>query len=184
MEVRLIFPKVVHSIEKINERIGSLTSWLVLSLVLTTFFVATFRYGFSLGWIWLQELYVWMHGAIIMLAAAYTLLHDGHVRIDIFYRALSSRGKAWVNLICTTLFLLPAVITIAWFIFPYVMLSWERFETSREAGGMHGLFIWKTTMALFCVLLFLQGIALILKSAGILFGSSILQTEDSSGTGK
>ena len=70
---------------------GRITSWLVLLMVLTTFAVATFRYGFSLGWVWLQELYVWMHGAIIMVGVGYTLLHDGHVRIDIFYRAASER---------------------------------------------------------------------------------------------
>ena len=179
-----IFKKIVQNIDQLNEAIGRQTSWLVLSLVLTTFLVATLRYGFSLGWIWLQELYVWMHGAIIMLAAAYTLLHDGHVRIDIFYRSLSPNGKAWVNLICTTLFLLPTVITIAWFIFPYVLLSWERFETSREAGGMQGLFIWKTTMMFFCILLLLQGVALILKSVAILFGPLGLNIKNSNETGK
>ena len=153
---------------------GRFTAWLVLSMVLTTFVVATFRYGFSLGWVWLQELYVWMHGAIIMVGVGYTLLHDGHVRIDIFYRAASERAKAWVNLIGTLVFLLPTVATVTWFIFPYVMLSWSRFEASREAGGMEGLFIWKTTMLMFCILLFLQGAALALRSMLVLRGVGVL----------
>ena len=123
-----------------------------------------------MGWVWLQELYVWMHGAIIMLGAAYTLLHDGHVRIDIFYRSSSKYYKAWVNLLGSIFFLLPTIVTVAWFIFPYVLLSWSRLESSREAGGMHGLFIWKTTMLIFCFLIFIQTIAMILKSLAILYG--------------
>ena len=116
-----------------------------------------------------------MHGAIIMLGAAYTLLHDGHVRIDIFYRSASERFKAWVNLLGSIFFLLPTIITVAWFIFPYVLLSWSRLESSREAGGMHGLFIWKTTMLLFCVLLFIQAIALILRSLATLLEKKHVQ---------
>ena len=106
-----------------------------------------------------------------MVGVGYTLLHDGHVRIDIFYRAASARAKAWVNLIGTLVFLFPTVITVAWFIFPYVMLSWSRFESSREAGGMECLFIWKTTMLMFCILLFLQGVALALRSMLVLRGA-------------
>ena len=115
-----------------------------------------------------------MHGAIIMVGVGYTLLHDGHVRIDIFYRAASARAKAWVNLIGTLVFLFPTVATTAWFIFPYVMLSWSRFESSREAGGMEGLFVWKTTMLMFCILLFLQGVALALRSMLVLRGAGVL----------
>ena len=147
-----------------NEKVGRTTSWLVLTLVLTTFSVATLRYGLNLGWIWLQELYVWMHGAIIMLGAAYTFLHDDHVRIDVFYRSMTIKSKAWINLICSFFFLLPSICAVGWFVFPYVMKSWERVEASREAGGMQGLFIWKTTMILFCLFLLLQLISTIIKS--------------------
>ena len=104
-----------------------------------------------------------------MLGAAYTLLHDGHVRIDIFYRSAGIRAKAWVNLLGSLFFLLPTIATVGWFVLPYVMLSWQRLEASREAGGMHGLFIWKTAMLLFCILVFLQGVALILNSLITLF---------------
>ena len=162
--VKNLITSVIQKINLLNEVVGRVTSWLILSLVLTTFSVAIFRYGFNLGWVWLQELYVWMHGAIIMLGAAYTLLHDGHVRIDIFYRSAGPRAKAWVNLLGSLFFLLPTIATVGWFILPYVMLSWQRLEASREAGGMHGLFIWKTTMLLFCVLVFFQGVALVLNS--------------------
>ena len=117
-----------------------------------------------------------------MVGVGYTLLHDGHVRIDIFYRAASVRAKAWVNLVGTLVFLLPTVATVAWFIFPYVMLSWSRFESSREAGGMEGLFVWKTTMLMFCILLCLQGVAMALRSMLVLRGIDVLDDTTEKGS--
>jgi TRAP-type mannitol/chloroaromatic compound transport system permease small subunit len=161
-------PALVGFIDRLNEVVGRWTSWLILSMVLTTFLVAVLRYGVGVGWIWLQETYVWMHGAIIMLAAGYTLLHDGHVRVDIFYRSASIRFKAWVNLLGVIFFLMPMLAIVWWGTWPYVLLSWHRLEESREAGGMHGLYLWKTTMLVFCILLALQGISLAIRSAFIL----------------
>lgn len=158
----------VRFVDRVNETVGRWTSWLVLSLVLTTFLVTVLRYGFEVGWIWLQESYVWMHGTIIMVASGYTLLHDGHVRVDIFYRAASNRFKAWVNLFGVVAFLLPTLGVVWWASWPYVLLSWHRFEESREAGGLQGLYLLKTTMLVFCVLLALQGIALAIRSVFIL----------------
>lgn len=158
----------VRRIDRINEVVGRWTSWLVLSMVLTTFMVAVLRYGFALGWIWIQEIYVWMHGIIFMVAAGYTLLHDGHVRVDIFYRSASIRAKAWINLIGLACFLLPTLAAVWWAAWPYVLISWQRFEKSREAGGMHGLYLLKTALLVFCVLLALQGIALAIRSVFIL----------------
>ena len=165
-----VLASLVRGIDWLNEWTGRATSWLVLMMVLTTFLVAVLRYGFGIGWVWMQETYVWMHGAIIMVAAGYTLLHDGHVRVDIFYRAARARTKAWVDLIGTIVFLVPTIAMVSWVTWPYVLLSWHRLESSREAGGMPGLFVWKTTMLLFCVLLLLQGIALALRSLFVLTG--------------
>ena len=133
-------------------------------MALCTFAVAVLRYGFTIGWVWFQETYVWMHGAIIMVAMAYTLAAHGHVRVDIIYRTASVRYQALVDLLGTLLLLMPTIIVVTYYTTPYVLLSWKRFETSREAGGLHGLYLFKTTMMLFCVLLFLQGIAIIIRS--------------------
>ena len=165
-----VLAAIVKAVDGLNERVGRLTSWLVLTMVVNTFLVAVLRYGFDLGWVWLQELYVWMHGAIIMIGVGYTLLHDGHVRVDIFYRAASRRAKAWINLIGTIFLLFPTIGAVIWVVWPYVMLSWQRLEVSREAGGMPGLFLWKTTMLMFCALLFLQGVALMCRSILVLSG--------------
>lgn len=170
---------MVRFIDRLNETIGRATSWLVLSMVLITCLVAVLRYGFDLGWIWLQEVYVWMHGTIIMVAAGYTLLHDGHVRVDIIYRSASPRYKAWVDLFGVLCLLFPMLGIVWWTAWPYVLTSWHRHEESRDAGGLQGLYLLKTMMLVFCILLALQGLALAIRSLMVL-----LDRTDSSETPK
>ncbi|MGH2543583.1 MAG: TRAP transporter small permease subunit, partial [Ardenticatenaceae bacterium] len=98
---------------------GRTIAWLVLATVLLTFAVAILRYGMSFGRIWLQELYVWTHATVFMVAAGYTLLHDGHVRVDVFYQKAGPQPKAWINLLGTLFFLFPTLGVITWVIFPY-----------------------------------------------------------------
>ncbi|MCL4768042.1 MAG: TRAP transporter small permease subunit [Hyphomicrobiaceae bacterium] len=161
---------IIRAIEALNERIGRTVSWLAIILVFNTFLVAVLRYGFSRGWVWLQEMYVWMHAIIFLVVAGYTLLHEGHVRIDIFYGSASLRGKAWVNALGTVFLLWPTLIVIAWVAWPYVHLSWTRLESSQEAGGLPGLFLLKSCMLAFVVLVGLQGLALFMRSAMVLLG--------------
>ena len=160
--------RLVRGIDRLNDVIGRAVSWLTLAMVLTTFFVVVARYGFAWGRVWIQETYVWMHGAVFMLAAAYTLLHDGHVRVDVFYRPASERFKAWVNLIGVFCLLLPTVLVVLYYSIPYVQASWSRFEMSREAGGLRGLFLFKTIIPIFCVLMALQGLSLAGRSILVL----------------
>lgn len=161
---------ILRWIDLLNEKVGRTVSWLMLSMVLVTFLVAALRYLFSLGWVWMQESYVWMHGTVFMVAAGYTLLHEGHVRVDIFYRSANRKFKACVDLFGSLFFLLPTVGVIFWVALPYVITSWHRLEESREAGGLPGLFLWKTTMVIYCVLLGLQALALMLRSLLVLTG--------------
>lgn len=164
--------RVVRAIEGLNDAIGRAVSWLAISLVFTTCTVAILRYGFSMGWVWMQELYIWMHAVIFLVASGYTLLHEGHVRIDVFYGPAGLRAKAWVNIIGTLLFLFPMLALIGYMGFGYVALSWSRLESSQEAGGLPGLFLLKSCMLAFVVLLALQGIVLILRSVMVLRGNA------------
>ena len=171
--------RIADAIDSINRRIGHAVSWLALSMAIVTFSVATLRYGFSVGWVWFQETYVWMHGTIIMVAMAYTLMTGGHVRVDIIYRTASVRYKALVDILGTLFLLLPTLYVIGIYTIPYVLLSWERLEVSREAGGMPGLFLFKTTMLLFFTLLFLQAVAILIRSSqALISGQSIAQSEE------
>jgi len=162
--------RVVHTIDRLNERLGRAVAWLTLAMVLTTCFVVVARYGFSWGRIWIQESAVWLHGMVFMLGAGYTLRHNGHVRVDIFYRPGSARFKAWVDLLGTLFLLLPVVAMVLWFSWPYVMESWAKLEASREAGGLPGLFLLKSVLVVFCVSLLAQGASLALRSLLVLLG--------------
>ena len=125
------------------------------------------RYVYAIGWVWLQESYVWLHGIVFMVGAGYTLLHNAHVRVDIFYRPNSARYKAVIG---SLLLLLPLVIVVVYVSYGYVLDSWMRLEESREAGGLPALFLLKTVILLFCMLIGLQGLSLAARSFLVLIG--------------
>lgn len=146
-------------IENANRRLGEALSWLTSLMVLVTFVVVVLRYVFDIGWIWMQESVTWMHALVFMLAASYTLGHDEHVRVDIFYRGMNEQKKALVNLLGALFLLAPTwlfLIIVSW---DYVAASWAVQESSMEAGGLPGLFLLKSIIPLTAVLMLLQGVS-------------------------
>lgn len=162
--------RFVRAIDALNDQVGRGTAWLCLAMVLVTFLVVVLRYAFGVGWVWLQESYVWLHGIVFMVGAGYTLLHSGHVRVDIFYRPKDMRFKARVDLFGSLFLLLPIVVMVSWVSTGYIVESWSRFEQSREAGGLPGLYLLKSVVWIFCVLVGLQGLSLAARSWLILSG--------------
>ena len=136
--------------------IGRAVAWLTLVMVLLTFFIVVLRYGFNLGWIWLQESLSYIHAMVFMLAAAWAWQTDDHVRVDIYYRKRSVRQKAIINLIGTVLFLLPVCAFLMIDSWGYVATSWAGKEGSREAGGLEFVYLQKTLILLMPALLLLQ----------------------------
>ena len=132
-------------------------------MTLIAFSVALLRYFFNIGFVWMQELYIWMHGLVFLLAAAYTLQEDKHVRVDIFYRKFSEKNKAYINVFFSILFIIPFILIVSKYSIPYILKSWASLEKSREAGGLQFLYLYKTSIILFCFFLFIQTIALILR---------------------
>ena len=129
---------LVRLIDHVNDAVGRAVSWLTVAMVVIVFTVVVLRYVFSIGWIAMQEIYVWIHGTVFMLGAGYTLLHDGHVRIDLIYRGASQRYKSVVNLLGSVFLILP-VLCVTWDRgLPFVMRSWRRLESSSEVGGLPG----------------------------------------------
>jgi TRAP-type mannitol/chloroaromatic compound transport system permease small subunit len=153
-------------LQRFSERTGAVISWLTLPMVVGTFLIALLRYAFALNWIWMQELVVWMHAFVFMLAAAYTLNRNEHVRVDIFYRQFSGRRKALVDLLGSLIFLLPMSIMLIVMSMDYVITSWAIGEGSREAGGLPFPFVplLKTAIPLAFALVCLQGIAIVFDS--------------------
>ena len=161
---------LANHIDAVNDRIGRGVAWLCLLLVAITATVAVLRYAFSLGWVWMQDAYLWANGTMFMLGAAYTLLHDRHVRVDFLYVNFRPRTQALVNLLGSAFFLFPTLAMIAWVSFPYVRGSWRRLEGSLEAGGLPGVFLLKSVLLLFCLLLALQGISFVIRNALVFAG--------------
>lgn len=154
----------INKLEQISELSGRLIAWLTLFIVLVTFIVVLLRYAFDIGSIALQESITYMHAFVFMLGAAYTLKHDSHVRVDIFYRKMTATKKAWVDLLGTLLLLFPVCLFILFSSWDYVLTSWSQLEQSGEAGGLAYVYILKTTLLLMPLLLMLQGAALALKN--------------------
>lgn len=160
----------IRIVDVLNERIGRTISWVALAMVLIQFLVVGMRYIFGIGSVFLQESVVYMHGTLFMVGAAYTLLHNGHVRVDILYREASPRRKAWVDLFGVLLFLLPVSILVWIVSAPYVAQSWSVLEGSKETSGIQGIFLLKTMILVFATLLPLQGLALAARSVLTLAG--------------
>ena len=151
--------RLASALDALSEVTGRAVAWLTILMVLATVAVVVARYAFDLGLIWLQESVNWMHAAVFMLGAGYTLKADEHVRVDVFYRGFSARRQAVVNLAGTLLFLLPFCAFLLVASWPYVASAWRVAERSREAGGLPMLYLLKAMIPLMAVLIALQGIA-------------------------
>ncbi len=164
--------RILQLLEQLSEHTGRLFAWMLLLMVVVTFLVVVLRYAFNVGWIAMQESITYLHAIAFMMGAAYTLKHDGHVRVDIFYRRWSRRRRAWVDFLGGLLLLMPVCIFIAWSSWAYVLSSWSYLEGSPEAGGLPGVFLLKTFMLIMPVLMILQGLAQILTAWVHLRGDS------------
>lgn len=152
--------KICDYIDTFNERVGRFTAWFILAMAVITFLVVVMRYGFNFGRIAIQESITYLHAFVFTVATAYTLKHNEHVRVDIFYQNKSLHDKAKVDFFGSLFLLLPFAAFIAWVSFDYVINSWKLLEKSREAGGLPFVYILKTCIPVMAVLLFLQAISL------------------------
>jgi len=144
--------------QRIIEQSGKGVAWLTLLMVLLTFSIVILRYGFNLGWIWLQEIVIYLHVAVFTIAAAWTLQQDGHVRVDIFYTDMPKKKRALVDLLGTVLFLIPFCLFMLIISWPYVANSWQLLESSREAGGLPLVFVLKSLILVLPALLLGQAV--------------------------
>ncbi|MBT4891211.1 MAG: TRAP transporter small permease subunit [Rhodospirillales bacterium] len=161
---------LVRKIDTFNNSIGHAAAWCAIALVVVQFVVVVLRYVFGIGLIMMQEGVVYLHATLFMMGAAHTLCQDGHVRVDIFYREATPQTKALVDLFGSLVFLLPVCCVIFWFAWPYVSQSWSVFEGSRETSGIQAVFLLKTLILVFAVLMALQGISMMLRSVMFLRG--------------
>jgi len=162
--------RMADLIDNLNDWVGTRIAWLALLMVLVQALVVLQRYIFGINFIWMQESVTYMHGLLFMLAAGYTLLHGGHVRVDIFYRDAPDKTKALIDFIGSYIFIFPVMILILILSFPYVRLSWMVKEGSLETSGIQGIYLLKAVILVFAALLLLQGLSLAVRTALILTG--------------
>ena len=155
-------------IDRFNTAIGRAASWACLLVVAVQFAVVMLRYVFGIGSIWLSESVIYAHASLFMLAAAWTLREGGHVRVDVFYADLAPRGRAAVDLCGALFLLLPFTLVLGWFALPYVWRSWSILETSRETSGIPAVFLLKTLIPLFALLMALQGVSQAIRAGRVL----------------
>lgn len=155
-----------ETIDRFSRATGHTVAWLTLFMVVATFVIVVFRYVFDLGFIWLQELLVWMHGVVFMLGAAYTLQQEQHVRVDIFYRTMSARKQAWVNLLGVVFFVFPLCLFFFIESWDYARAAWSVNEVSRDAGGLPypAIPLLKSILLVMPIAVALQGLSLLLTS--------------------
>lgn len=168
MSFRVRLARLADRIDRLTTMIGRAAAWCVLFITLVQVAIVLMRYVFGLGSIWLQESVIYGHAALFMLAAAWTLRVDRHVRVDIFYAAASPRRKALVNTFGALVFLFPFSLALLWLSLPYVARSYAILERSREASGLPLVFALKSLIPLFAILLALQGVAQLIRSGLVL----------------
>jgi TRAP-type mannitol/chloroaromatic compound transport system permease small subunit len=157
-------------IDRFTRSIGRAVAWLVLAVVLLQFALVLARYVFDFGSIKLTEAVIYGHATVIMLAAAWTLAAGGHVRVDVFYAVASERTRARIDLIGALLLLLPFALVLLWLSIPYAARSWAILERSQETSGLPFVYLLKTLIPLFAVLMALQGVAQAVRAAAVLRG--------------
>ena len=158
-----------RGIDRVNTVIGRSAAWLILLAIFVSAINAVVRKVFSVSSNAYLELPWYLYGAAFLLAAAYTLLENEHIRIDIVYGAFSRRVQHWIDLLGTIFFLMPVVLLTLYFVWPWLMRSIRGGEMSMNAGG---LMLWPAKAMLFAgfVLLFFQGISEIIKKIAVMRG--------------
>ncbi len=158
--------RLSKAIDAFSRGTGNAVAWLTLLMVIATFVIVVFRYVFDMGFIWLQESLIWMHGVVFMLGAAYTLQQEQHVRVDIFYRDMSVRTRAWVDTFGVVFFIFPLCLFFFIESWAYARAAWFVKEISRDAGGLAypAIPLLKSVILVMPVAVALQGLSLLLTS--------------------
>ncbi|MCB1870804.1 MAG: TRAP transporter small permease subunit [Gammaproteobacteria bacterium] len=171
--------RISQAIDRINNRIGVLLSWLVLIMVLVGVYNAvTRKLSHAIGVDLSSNMYIeaqwYLFSLVFLWAGAYALRNGVHVRVDVIYSRLSAKSKAWIDTLGTLLFLLPLCVLVLWVSTPYALDSWRILEGSPDPGGLPRYLI-KSAIPVGFLLLLLQGLAELVRNVAVL--RSVLSVE-------
>tara|TARA_B100000212_G_scaffold155785_1_gene117094 strand:+ start:62 stop:559 length:498 start_codon:yes stop_codon:yes gene_type:complete len=150
-------------INALNRAVAQFVRWFAVAMALIQFGIVIGRYIFGVNSIWLQESVLYLHASLFMLAAGYTLLVEKHVRVDIVYAKVSDVSRRRIDIVGHLLFLLPAMAVLAWWSWPSVRNSWKIFEGPISVGGIEAVFLLKSLIPIFCLLVALQSVANLIR---------------------
>ncbi len=171
---------LARRIECVSEWVGRLSAWLVLAMVMLVCYDVAMRYLFQQGSVALQELEWHLFALIFLFAAAYTLKHDEHVRVDLLYqgRWMTPRRRAWVNVFGTAFFLLPFCALIISGSLPFVQSAYQFNEGSPDPGGLPYRWLLKAAIPAAFALLALQGVATLIRNLQLLASNCHAASQD------
>jgi TRAP-type mannitol/chloroaromatic compound transport system permease small subunit len=164
---------LARACDTVNDLIGRGARWLTVAMVLVQFAVVVLRYVYGTSYVWSQELVIYLHAGVFMLGAGYTLMRDGHVRVDVVYSEAPPRVKAAIDLAGTLLLLIPSCLVLLIFTWNFVARSWAILEGAMAIGGIPAVFLLKTLIPVFAGLLLLQGVALAIRAYARLVGRDV-----------
>jgi len=172
----ILLRRFSRAVDALNDRIGAAIRWLVLAMILLGAFNAIARYltkftGMALASNAYTELQWYCFSLIFLLGAAYGLRHDVHVRVDVLYERLSRRGRAWIDLLGTVIFLIPFCVLMLFVSWPAVRNSWSIREVSPDTGGLPRYPI-KAMILVGFTLLLLQALSHLIKQVDVLRSST------------
>ncbi|MFX0541996.1 TRAP transporter small permease subunit [Roseovarius sp. S4756] len=155
--------RIAAAINSLNSGVAHVVRWLALFMVLIQFAIVVGRYVFGVNSIAAQESVLYLHATLFMLGAGYTLLVDKHVRVDVFFANLSAAGQRRIDIFGHLFLLLPSMAALLYWSWPSVRNSWKILEGPISVGGIEAVFLLKTLIPLFCILVMLQSVALLIR---------------------
>lgn len=158
--------RFVVLVEALQTGLARTVRWFALLMVLLQFGLVIARYVFGVYSIAVQEAVLYLHASLFMLGAGWTLLIDRHVRVDVFYARLSPAGRRRVDLLGHLFLLQPAMWSLVWWSWPSVRNAWAILEGPLSVGGIPAVFLLKSLIPAFAVLVALQSLAIVVRLAG------------------
>lgn len=157
-------------VDTLTTRIGAVLSVLVWFIAAVIVIVVVLRYVFHISMTWLQDTYIAIHAVVFMLGCSVAMLQDAHVRVDIFQGRWPPRKRAVVEIVGASLFTLPWLIALGWLSTPFVLTSWKILEGSFQPNGLPGVYLLKSVLIIFCVLMTLQCLSIVARAILVLLG--------------
>lgn len=155
--------RIADFIDGLNRGVARAVRWLALAMMLIQFSIVVGRYVFGVNSIAAQESVLYLHAALFMLAAGYTLLVDKHVRVDVFYAKASPRTQRRIDIFGHVFLLLPSMAALLYWSWPSVRNSWKILEGPISVGGIEAVFLMKSLIPAFAILVMLQSISLLIR---------------------